>query len=332
MTGINNSTADRYRRPVNVRTSPNAARQGPKSDQIRTGAYKQQPPPDYRRQQPRAGTQPGQVSSSRIFDAQLKRDARIHKTVQRHSIKRAFRTSFGVILCFIFGALLLFFMARVFLVVREINIVGLNSYDDTEVIEAGGIKMSGFMYSINKKQAENAITLYCPYVKSVYIDRKLPSMLELTVTEETAVYYTKLCGEYFMLTDELRAVGHAMDKNELDAAGYREIIIPKVTRAIAGRTIQFEDSVSTGYIRNIMKEINNSPLAERVTQVRAGDKFDIYVICNGIYSIYLGDTSDAAIKLSVASKILEDEIFKPGINANIDVSNPKQSRVTVGSY
>ena len=272
------------------------------------------------------------LRGSRILDAQMKRDARIQRTARSKTVKRAVRTTFVMLFCFLIIALLLFFFAKVVLVVREVNFVGLSAYEETEILESGILPVRGFVYGIDKARIKSALTLHFPYIKSVYINRKLPSILELSVEEESPVYYIRACGEYFLVTNDLRVVDCVPDKAALDESGYREIRLPAVTRAISGRPLAFEGEIATGYIKNIIQLVEQSPIFDRVTTLVADDKFDIVLICDDIYRICLGDTSEAAVKMMVAAKILEDELFTPDVGAMIDVRNPKQARVIMGNH
>lgn len=272
------------------------------------------------------------LRGSRILDAQIKRDARIHRTAWAKTVKRTIRTGFVLLFCLSLIALLLFVFARIFLVVREVRFSGLATYQEEEILGSGIVPDQGFLYGIDKAGVQSALTLRYPMIKSVSISRSLPSTLEITVEEEKPSYYTRISGEYYLISNDLRAVGRAADRAALEAAGYREIVLPPVKRAITGRPLVFEQGVTTGYVRSILELVDKSPLAGRVTGLEATDKFELTLMCDGIYRVCLGDGTDAAVKMMVAAKILEDELFTPGVGATIDVRNPKQARVIMGSY
>lgn len=280
---------------------------------------------------PPGGRAKDALRGSRILEAQMKRDARIHRTARSKALKRTFRSGFALAVCLLVIALFFGALARMLLVVREVEFVGLSAYAEEEILASGVVPSGGFMYALDKGALQRALTLRFPYIKSVSVNRRLPSTLALTVEEEKPVYFTRVCDEYFLITNDLRAVGYSADRAELEAAGYREIQLPPIKRAVAGRPLVFEEGIGYGYVKTILEIIEASPLAGRVSEFVATDKFELTLICDGIYRICLGDTADAAVKMLVAAKILEDELFVPGIGATIDVRNPKQARVIMGS-
>ena len=93
-----------------------------------------------------------------------------------------------------------------FFKVDTVNIVGNRRYTQAEVLEASGIQMGDNLFLMNKNRVASAITDQLHYVETVQIRRKVPTTLELTITECTSPCAVKQDAKVWLISGEGKIV------------------------------------------------------------------------------------------------------------------------------
>ncbi len=118
--------------------------------------------------------------------------------------KRAKMIFFGLLFIFMLITLAILSMT-VFFNAEKIEVEGATHYSIEEILETGGLKIGQNLFRLDKfKVIDKMETL--PYVKSVKIDRKLPSTLKVEITENQPVVWLKGKGGAALLNEEYRVL------------------------------------------------------------------------------------------------------------------------------
>lgn len=243
------------------------------------------------------------------------------KKRRKKIIRRINYILLSVVMCFVFIAVCM----ALFLKIEKIEVKGNERYDKEKIIEASGIRVGQNLYAINKKKAHELIQTEYPYINNVVIRRTLPSTLTFTVTEEAPMYYTEICGEYFILSSTLRVLGKTDVMPTTD--GEQRLIkikLADVKSVILGESIEFDKELSFDYISSFIAEITEHKIAEHLTEIDISKKYNIYVEYQDRFRIYMGDNTETEMKLTFAMLMIDK--FEPEQSGEVDVHD-----ITVGS-
>lgn len=102
-------------------------------------------------------------------------------------------------LLIIFGAILA--GCVVFFRVNRVEVSGNSRYSAQEIVEASGVDIGDNLFLINSPKTVLSITRRLPYVKTVAPIRRLPDVLELRITESTALAAIQLEGSWWLMDE-----------------------------------------------------------------------------------------------------------------------------------
>ncbi len=242
---------------------------------------------------------------------------------KRHKIifRRINYILISIVLCFVF----IIVCMALFLKIEDIKVVGNERYSEEQIVYSSGIEVGQNLYAINKKSAKGLIMSDYPYINEVVIRRTLPSTLTFRITEEIPIYYTEICGEYFVLSSTLRV----LEKTDADPNLNREdklvlLLLSDVKSAIVGQEIEFTKQLAFDYIGTFIKNVTEHEIASELTEIDISSKYNIYVTYQDRFRIYLGDNSETEMKLTFAKLMINE--FKPEQSGTVDAHD-----ITVGS-
>lgn len=216
--------------------------------------------------------------------------------------------------------LLLYPMAKLaasHLVIGEIRVEGSSIYTTDELLEAVGLKLGDGMPLLSANTAEQELLSNLPYIHSCNISFELPNILIFDLTDEVAVVYAEIYGEYYALSSDLRVLERAESKDSF--ADLLCIEIPRVTYAVVGERLVFEGNENGDYIVDFLSLLEGSNLKGRVGKVYFDQKFDIVASVDGKYRVLLGSPADMKLKLATVSKMIEENADECTSNGLIDV-------------
>lgn len=219
------------------------------------------------------------------------------------------------VVCFVF-----------FFKIRTVEIDGAKKYNAESLKIKSGIEIGKNLYSFKDEDIEKALTLSFPYISDVKITRRWPDKVIVTVTEESAKYVTEVYGETLILSPSLRVLENPSEPAENYNLCY--LILPDIERALVGSTPVF--TADGDYLLKALKEIDNSPLNDRITAISLKNKFDLCFLMGNTYKVDLGNTDELSIKLDMTDKIIESGHIKDGQKAELDVSNPVECTAIIG--
>jgi len=214
--------------------------------------------------------------------------------------------------------------------IRTVEFSGSEVYSHEQLMSASGIVFGEKMYGINKGSIEDNIIKGCPYVKQAVITRGLPSTLKIAIEEYLPVFYIEVSGEYFVFGENMRVLERLTSKEDAESRGLIKLAISGASHAIVGQYLVINDGKDDNFIKKVMRGVMDSQIYERINIVDIRNKYDIFVVCDGLYKMLLGDSSDITVKLNLGGKILEDSMFDNNQNkAQIDLTNTTEPSVIV---
>lgn len=205
-------------------------------------------------------------------------------------------------------SLMMFLGYKFIFVVRNINVKGEGTYSVETILESSGIHEGVNLYSFRASTVENNITLRCPYIGSVTVDRQIPNKMTITVKEDKPVYYAVIFGEYKLLSENLRVLDVAPSKDDLPE-GLIKLKLPAVSYSVSGRVVKFADPKRERSVRSVLGIAAQSGIRDKLTMIDLRDQFNMSMVCDAKQKLMVGSETDLEYKLKIAEKILENEMF-----------------------
>ena len=206
--------------------------------------------------------------------------------------------------------------------ISRIEIIGNNKITADTYISLSGITIGNNIYDLSKRKIIENIKEN-PYVDTVEVKRKLPSVVEITVTERTASYMLGILNSYAYINNQ----GYILEINE------EPINVPLITgystreeEIILGNRLNEEDLVKLEMVLKIMDTISVNGITDIVNEIDVSNKNNYTLIFSEEgKTVYLGNGSNLTDRIGVYLKaILQKEKGKSGeIFINGDLNQDK---------
>jgi cell division protein FtsQ len=205
--------------------------------------------------------------------------------------------------------------------VKDFIVSGVSQYEKNEVVEASGIKKGDKLYKIDKDEVEARLMESCLYFDSVKVVRKFPGTVVFRVEEKMAQWYVEVSGSYYALDSELLVLEETHSNEKFVKGGVPELVLPELSRMICGEKPQFGSSeAESERVEALLLEIQSTTFKSRLTLVDMESRFDIKVVVDGKYDVYIGDPTNVSEKLTEVERILKTDELKNCAGAEIDAS------------
>lgn len=206
---------------------------------------------------------------------------------------------------------------------RKVQVNGLTRYGEEEVLAASGLATTKKLLDVNAEYAKQSLTAFYPYIHSVKLRYTFPMGYRLEIVEEIPVYYTCIANDYFALSKDLKVLERATSPRRFLEAGMQQVTLGGIQSAMLGQTLDYGGD----YLDQVLEDIGNSVLADRVTDVYIGDRYHLSVVCDEIYTLFLGDIHSIEAKLQLGALMLQDANVPAGYHATLDVSDLKKTSI-----
>ncbi len=242
-------------------------------------------------------------------------------------------TVVSVALIIVMGVLLLFTILdffRGFIGVKNFEVVGDCPYFAGEIAEGANIKKGDKLYRLDKKKAEEAILLNCPYIEKVDIKTSFPNKIKFEVECYEPIWYIEISEDFYVLDENLRVLEETRNKERLYDSEISSLTLPNVKKAIVGQELIFGSSeVETEATLEIMETILESPIRPMMSGADIDNRYDIhfefdsltgYTKLEGRFSVSVGGYSKLATKLDYIARAIEKENLQNVGGGTINVS------------
>ncbi len=212
---------------------------------------------------------------------------------------------------------------------EDIEVRGNSRYTEDEIISACGFGEKENLFTIDFDEVEDSISEKYPYIRGVSFKRVLPSTLIITVTEDAPVWYTEICGDWFILSSDLRVISRHKIKEEIEVLDpeLKYLALPDAEYAMTGDLVEFIKASNYDYTVSFLEELSGYEVFSSIGSIDASDRYHITIYSSdGKYKIKLGTSENLEAKLRFVLKVIE-EAFNKNTIASIDVE--KLSSVVV---
>ena len=222
------------------------------------------------------------------------------------------------VLIIVFSAI----MAFLFFKVETITVKGtVSNYSQNEIVEATGVKIKDNLLFVNKKKIEQSLVEKMPYIKTVKIEKKLPSTIIVNITQ------TK--NEICILSDEKY---YAADKDgkilaKLDVADENLplFILPKGCSITVGKEIEIEDTVLYDLFYNCIDLTKTYSF--KINEVDISDTYNLHLLVDDRLKVKVGSPNNFDLKLAHFNTMLPN--VPSGAKGTVDLSSwtPENKKV-----
>lgn len=237
--------------------------------------------------------------------------------------KKILLVSVTVFMCAIF-LVSLFMYVRSFLPVTKFELSGVTRYDRAEIIGHSGIKTGEKLYDIDLEKAAEKLLENCPYLEEATVERQFPNRIIFRVVEKIPQWYIEVSGDYYSLDTNFLVIEETTTKEAFVSAGIPQLVLPNLKTLICGELPEFgEDDTEIKKALELVAAVQSSRLKSRLTLVDMESRFDVNIVVDGRYNVYMGDISNIEEKLTAIEEILSGDRLKDYVGADIDASIPE---------
>lgn len=211
------------------------------------------------------------------------------KRVRRNKMKRKF-----LLVCFLLFIVIMILLYAPFMQVKMINCTG-NIYVSTEeILAASKICKGNNIFRINKNKAIDLIE-DISYIKSVKIDKRLPSTINIIVEECKLSAYILSNKEYIYLDE----TGKVLQISDAPPTGSVPVVTGvKVTKSEVNEIIGLKNENQLEALKNILLSISESKFNGLITLIDVTKPDNTKFILNNTLEIILGNTDNLDYKIN----------------------------------
>lgn len=245
---------------------------------------------------------PGGVTAEKEYVESFERLKR------KNLYKRIRRMALYVLLAVFLICALLAVAVFVFFNVKTIRISGSGPYSEQDIVDASGIEIGTNLYRLDVDEICTNISEKYPLVRSVRVERNVPSTVILRIDYDKPAYYTELGEDCLLISDKLRVLEITDDPVQLlnRYPGILKIRFAPVRRAVVGEKISFKNRNYIDSIEKFLAEITSSDVYDKLTSIDASDRFNISIVYEHRLKALLGSENDMNVKLMFFKGIVAD--------------------------
>lgn len=176
--------------------------------------------------------------------------------------------------------------------IENITVSGNSRYTEEEILNQCLINTGENLFLADTKSASEMLELNLPYIYTAEIKRKLPSTIELVITEAEPSYYIENKDKTFILLDDNFKV---LETGAEKGSGIA-VKKAKVTEASAGRQIVFEDGDTGECLKKLSQAVKDNNVDE-ITAIYSNNISDNYVVYDNRIEFKLGTCDDLEHKI-----------------------------------
>ncbi|MBE7037658.1 MAG: FtsQ-type POTRA domain-containing protein [Ruminococcaceae bacterium] len=241
----------------------------------------------------------------------------VQDTKEDEKIKREGKNSF-VWFCLLFAILSFLLFTPAFniknIVVKESNFITVE-----QIIEVSQIVKDRNILSVNTQKAEERIKKL-PLVKEVYIERKFPSTIEITVKERDKRAYISHMNKYICIDETGKIV------EILNTPSDTNLMIIKNSSPkefFLGDNVVFKDADKLDILKEFFKTLDdNQDMPNKIVGMDLKNKKEIYITLDNDITVNIGDSSNLSYKMAYLKQALLTQL-KTYRGGTLDLSDPE---------
>ena len=254
----------------------------------------------------------------------VRKNVALIEAQQRQEKKRARRTALYIA---IFVAVALIFIGvcfAVFLRIKTVNVTGSEHCPAESILELFPAAVGDNIYSFTASEAEDAIVRALPYIASVKVTRKLPTVVNIEIKEEQAVFATPLAGDVYLIAADLKVLERVSADSE-KCEGLITLSLNSIRRCVVGEILEFVDKRTFDAVSGLYADLSDNYIEKKITSLDVRSRFDISFRYEDRFDVYFGDMDNSDIKVRFLVEII-DQLY-PDSRGRIDVSDATEASV-----
>ncbi len=249
----------------------------------------------------------------------------INKRAEKRKNTGKYFTAFLIVILFLFFLIMAF---HNLFNIKEIRVTGISEtvpYTSEDISNFLNIKKDTNLLTYNISKAEKSLLYEFPYIKTIEIKRKLPSTLEVTITENKGTLWLELGKDIFILSSEGRVLEIA-ESPSYDGKQRTLLLTKDVKRCITGEDVVFDKEEKLSILKEITSALEEYSMLEKITELDTTDKFNIKLLYENKFKITFGTFEKAEAKIKLLAEMLKSDIWKDSMG-EIDISDPSEALV-----
>ena len=219
--------------------------------------------------------------------------------------------------------LLVFLMVSPMFNITKIYIEGNTILSNEKIISLSGVSLGENIFRISKPSIKSKLTSNA-YIENVRINRELPNILKIEITERTIKYMIEYADGYVYINSQGYMIDISKEKKEVPIIiGYST----ENTSIEVGNRLSNEDLERLQVANKIIKETDSNEITNLVTKINiSNDKNYTLILESQGKTIYLGNCSDITTRIARLKAILEKTEGEEGeifIDGNLSTDLPR---------
>lgn len=214
------------------------------------------------------------------------------------------------------------FAPTIFFQVSKINVTGDTRYTSEQLIKSTGVKQGDNMFFLDTKQIAADLKDEYPYLDTVKLRRKLPSTLQIEVSDRTAALSIEQNGKYLILDMS----GKVLEKTKSAAKGTAKVTGVPMKGMHVGDTVDEDKYGKAASVMKLLELTDQYGMKKHIKTIDVEKAYDVRVTYDKRYTILLGalEESNLEHKIQFLKAILkEPSLPESGV---IDLTDEKEAR------
>ncbi|MDL2233008.1 FtsQ-type POTRA domain-containing protein [Ruminococcaceae bacterium OttesenSCG-928-L11] len=265
------------------------------------------------------------------------------------------RTLHYLLLLLFFGSVGLVLCLTVFFKIESIHVIGSDKYDPVVLEEASGVVKEDNLLRISKARiTENLVNGSFPYIESVEVNRRIPSTVEIVITQSEPGGAVKEGDDYVLITKD----GKVLERGTFYIPEHIPLIIGLDTAGVEPgeylgawtKTPKGEDETeeqtadrlaldkqkaeranavkeSMGMVENLFAAMEESGFGD-ITNVDISDRLNMKVVYDNRLVLELGIEADLTYKLEMVYDIIHNRL-EDDARGIVRAGNARNKRIVV---
>lgn len=241
-------------------------------------------------------------------------------------------------------SLLVILLLGLFVLVTRIDSIqikgDLTVFSETEIVEASGLRVGGCLYSKPFFVIKSELRKNLPMAEKIsvhknFFTRKVTIKVEFSDFE----YYIQSGDKFFGVDSNLRVTDIRESRLDFASLGARTLTLPQFEAPVLGESIVFSATLDVldedgyiieegepiskfEYITRLLGFLKDGGYLERVDAMFLDEKFNIRIVLDGRYLVYIGKCDSLRTKFEVIDAIISEGSTDYGKYVVINVQNP----------
>ncbi|PWL98388.1 MAG: hypothetical protein DBY04_04145 [Clostridiales bacterium] len=181
--------------------------------------------------------------------------------------------------------------------IRTVVVENALAVSEQSILDAADIKIGRHQYAIDKSDIAARVKAVSPYIKSVTVERHLPTELSLIIEEYEPLYYTEYNGTFWILSDSLLVLEVFPDELSAKERAQTLLLLPEIKSCKLGAPLEFADESDDKAARESLAVFQESLFPEPLSSLDLSEKFNITANMQDKYTLIYGDMQNLKEKI-----------------------------------